>query len=57
MMTATRPPGRGHAVPVQDNMDESFLVLFFKKEQHSLFEKREPKTFVHACAAGAAVSR
>jgi hypothetical protein len=44
-------------VPVQDNMDESFLVLFFKKEQHSLFEKREPKTFVHACAAGAAVSR
>jgi hypothetical protein len=28
-------------------MGERFLVLFFKKEQHSLFEKREPKTFIH----------
>jgi hypothetical protein len=28
-------------------MDERFLVLLFKKDQHSLFEKREPKTFIH----------
>jgi hypothetical protein len=28
-------------------MDERFLVLLFKKEPYSLFEKREPKTFIH----------
>jgi hypothetical protein len=33
-------------------MDESFLVLFFKKEQYSLFEKREPKTFAHLALCG-----
>jgi hypothetical protein len=28
-------------------MCESFLVLFFKKEQLSFFGKKEQKTFIH----------